>query len=552
MKKRYIVLLALFAGIAALTLYVRSLAIPPPAIADVSCTSRQRVKVSDSLYVAGNNWLHRNRNGLWEVYLEGGSFERGVAFGKLTQELLEYQEDSFVEMIEQYIPSTFYLRFLKYFVAWFNRRLPEHIPREYLNEIYGLSLSASPRFDFIADAYLRQLNYHAAHDIGHALQNMHLAGCTAVALWNSRAADGNLTVGRNFDFYAGDRFAENKIVCFVRPDSGYRFATVGWAGMCGVLSGMNEKGLTVTINAAKSAIPATSAMPVSLLAREILQYAATIDEACAIAAGRKIFVSESFLIGSQADNRAAIIEKTPDAQVLYAPPGDRIICVNHFQSDAFAEDTVNLKNIRESDSPYRLKRVDELLAASSASDLTDMAALLRDTRGLGGKKIGYGNEKAINQLIAHHTVIFRPCEQKFWVSTHPFQLGKLAAYQTDSIFALSVARLRQTGRLPAMAADIPADTLLHSSDYAQFLRYRQMCDSLKTGNQPADEHFAHRFAQSNPDMYRVYRLLGDWRLSRKEYAMAAQCWKTALTMEIPQLAEKEYLEKQIKKYGKDF
>jgi hypothetical protein len=555
LKKRYIILIALLACIAGLVVYTRSLNIPPPVVADMSCTQWQRVKVNDSLYIVGNNWLHRSRSGLWEMYLEGNGFERGVVFGKLTQELLEYQEDAFVEMIGRYVPSTAYLRFLKYFVAWFNRKLPEYVPQEYLEEIYGTSLSASPRFDFIAGPYLRQLNYHAAHDIGHALQNMNMVGCTSFALWNGRTADSSLMVGRNFDFHAGERFAENKIVCFIRPDSGYRFTTVGWADMCGVLSGMNEKGLTVTINAAKSDIPVTSAMPVSLLAREILQYAATVDEAYAIAAKRNTFVSESFLIGSCTDNRASTIEKTPEKQGLYAPAGNQIICTNHFQSDTFANDATNLENIRESDSPYRLARAGELLAVGPVFDENGIAAVLRDTRGLGGKIIGYGNEKAINQLIAHHTVIFKPAEQKFWVSTHPCQLGELIAYNADSIFAMSVARLLHTRRLPEIAGSIPADSLLYSPDYTQLLRYRQMCDSLKidmdtgrVGEGLVNERFVRRFVQSNPEMFQVYRLLGDWYQSEKKYATAVKYWKTALTKEIPRLPEREYLEKQVEKY----
>ncbi len=554
MKFRYYVLIILFVAVVGFVLYLRNINIPPPVVDNTSCMEWQRVQSGDSIYMVGNNWLHRSSGGLWEVYLEGNAFERGVAYGKLTQELLEYQEVAFVEMINQYVPSPSYLKVLRYFIGWFNRKLPDYIPEEYLQEIYGISLSASPQFDFMAPPYLRQLNYHAAHDIGHAVQNMGMVGCTSLALWDERTVDSSLLIGRNFDFHAGERFAENKLLCFVRPDTGHRFVMIGWAGMSGVLSGMNEKGLTVTINAAKSDIPTSSAMPVSLLAREILQYAATIDEAYAIAAKRKVFVSESFLIGSHADHQAGIIEKTPDKTSLYLPDGNEIICTNHFQGETFVNNPVNIENIRESDSPYRFARVRELLNRQETFTETDIAAILRNTRGLDDKNIGYGNEKSINQLIAHHSVIFKPAERKFIVSTHPYQIGEMIAYNMDSIFSISAERLMQSRRLPAVTGNIPADTLLFSGDYARFMEYRQMRDSIKMmiGNKIngiVDERFVKRFIQSNPEMYDTYQLLGDWYTSKKQYDKATEFWKIALDKEIPRLPEKEYLEKQIKRYN---
>ena len=64
-----------------------------------------------------------------------------------------------------------------------------------------------------------------------------------------------MIIGRNFDFYVGDKFAEDKIVAFFHPAAGYKFMTVTWGGFIGAVSGMNDQGLTVTINADKDKHP---------------------------------------------------------------------------------------------------------------------------------------------------------------------------------------------------------------------------------------------------------------------------------------------------------
>jgi len=341
-------LLYIFGSIGLLLLigfiYLYSVAVvDPPKVADTGSLQLQRKEVSKGFYTLKNSWFRKSSSGLYEMYVEGSPFERGVINGKLSQELVQRQEDHFNEQIARMIPSNFYRHFLKYFVGWFNRDLDKNITEEYKEEIYGVSQAASDKYDYIGSNYQRILNYHAAHDIGHALQSMALVGCTSFGTWDARSKDSNMIIGRNFDFYVGDKFAEDKLVAFVNPSRGYKFMTVTWGGFIGVVSGMNEKGLTVTINAAKSDIPSGSATPVSLVAREILQYAKNISEAQKIAGERKMFVSESFLVASAEDNKAVIIEKTPTDLDIYDPHQDFIVCTNHFQG----KDLGASKNNRE-------------------------------------------------------------------------------------------------------------------------------------------------------------------------------------------------------------
>ncbi|MCK6694896.1 MAG: C45 family peptidase [Thermoanaerobaculia bacterium] len=485
----------------------------PPQPADTACMNWQRDTLSPTCYTIGNNWLRRGDSGLWELYVEGEPFQRGVANGKLTRELVIKQEDAFNEQINLMVPSGPHRHFLKY----------------------------SDQYNYIGSNYQRLMNYHAAHDIGHALQNMALVGCTSFGAWNSRSADSALIIGRNFDFFVGDKFAEDKIVAFINPAQGHKFMMVTWGGMTGVVSGMNEKGLTVTLNAAKSDIPAGSATPISLLGREILQYAQNIGEALAIARKRRTFVSESILIGSAQDNKAVVIEKTPEETALYESGQDYLICANHYQSSALAGQPNNRAQMEESASLYRFHRVEELIAGAGPMTLPAAVALLRDQQGLHGADIGMGNEKAVNQLIAHHSIVFQPQKLLVSISTAPWQLGQYVTYDLHKVFALQ--GLQADREIRDSAFTIPPDTFLNTPDYQNFVRFRQIKEQLRRGT--AGNLDVADFVGLNPEYYHTYVLAGDYLFKQKKYAEALRQYQSALTKEIATLPEKQHIDRQI-------
>ena len=511
----------------------------PPVISDKTALSWQRTEPAPGFYTLKNNWFRKSKSGLFELYVEGQPFERGVVNGKLTEELIQLQEDYFNEQIDRMVPSRFYRHFLKYVIGWFNRDLDKHVTEEDKEEIYGISTSASEKYNYIGNNYQRILNYHAAHDIGHALQNLALVGCTSFGTWGARSADSTMIIGRNFDFYVGDHFSENKIVSFENPADGFKFMSVTWAGFIGVVSGMNEKGLTVTINAAKSDIPSGSATPVSLVAREILQYAENISEALSIAKKRKMFVSESFLIGSAEDGRAVIIEKTPDSVGLYDPGKNEIICANHFQSSELKELKSNRIQIRQSASDYRYQRVRELLDATNKNTLEQTVQILRDRRGMENADIGLGNEKAINQLIAHHSIIFEPQKKKVWVSTGPWQLGEFVCYDLNKVFSLKGMKSNQ--EISDSSLNIPEDSFLLTDQYRHFLDFRRFKKEMGEGIEVNPDSLI----TSNPNFYQSYQLAGNEMFKKKLYKTAEQYYRIALSKEIATKNEENEIRERI-------
>jgi hypothetical protein len=518
LRKKFIrtilyVLNAILLLLAGLTIYYRlAVRVDEPVISAYADFSLERTLDSNGIYRCDHGWLKKEREGWWLMYLEGSPYEVGYAHGLLTEELNYGQEKAFLERLGEMIPSRFYQRFMLSFVRYFNRNLDDYVREEYRQEIYGVSRFASDEFAFMGPAYARMLNYHAAHDLGHAVQNMNLVACTAFGAWGGHSADSSLILGRNFDFFVNDDFARDKILCYIRPDSGYAFAMVTWAGFTGVVSGMNEAGLTVTLNAAKSSIPLGAKTPVSLLAREILQYAGNIAEAYAIAQSHETFVAESFLIGSAADGKAVIIEKTPETTALFDPGTDHIIAANHFQSDALRNDPLNMENMENETSVYRQRRVAELLDANPQVTPEAAAAILRDDKGLGGKDIGLGNEKAVNQYIAHHSFIFQPAKRLIWLAGPPFQLGEYWAYDLDSL-RNSVLTPRNSAKLSNLSAteghrEIASDSILLNEAYPKLLKYRSLAKQIESGRY--NEGDADSLIKYNPEFFYTYVVLGDY------------------------------------------
>ena len=505
----------------------------------------------DLRYYDGN-FLRHSESGLWELFVKGDAFQRGEAIGKLSSDLLHYQEKVFVDQIREIVPSDSYLKFLRFFIVLFNRHLGENVLEEYRDEIYGISLSCTHEYDFIGTPYERQLNYHSAHDLGHAMQDYMLVGCSSFATWGTQSADSSLLIGRNFDFYVGDAFAENKQVAFYVPEQGYRFASVGWPGMIGVLSGMNETGLTVTINAAKSAVPTGSATPISILTREILQYAATIDEAFAIAKKRETFVSESILIGSAKDGKAAIIEKSPEKTVLFTgKEANRLICTNHYQSEEFSKDERNMENIRTSDSPYRFARLTELINEDLPIDVSKAASILRDHKGLQNTDLGLANEMAINQFIAHHSVIFQPEKRLMWVSTSPWQCGKYVTYDLNKIFKDTIDWQHE---IYSSDLTIPEDKFIDTPEFQHLLTYKKLTPLLLKKirkKEQIEESVLKTYQASNPSLYYVYEVIGDYYEAMQQSKQAIAYWQQALKKSIPKLQEKERIQQKIQKQSKD-
>jgi len=517
-----------------------------PDLSQYDTILHDSLKIRNGLKILGESSVYKNKFGLHELISKGNPYQIGQVQSLLLDTFKQQQEKYFFDRIQEFVPDEKKIKTMLGFLRFYNRNLISYITPEYQVELYGGSVNMSPKYDFMAKPFIRSAYMHAAHDIGHAMQDLMMVGCSSFALWGNQSADGKLIIGRNLDFYLSDDFAKEKVVYFVQPEKGHNYMSISWPGFTGICSGMNDQGLTATINAGRSKIPFSAKTPISLLVREIVQYASNIDEAIAIAKSRKVFVSESILIGSANDKRAVIIEVSPKKFGVYeVKDGQPLICTNHFQSDTYKKDKRNKKQISDSHSQYRYERLQQLLDGKVISP-EKAVEILRTTTGLNNNDIGYGNEKSLNQLIAHHGIVFQPEDLKVWVSANPYQLGTFVCYDLKTVFASS---RKDTAAL--FCDTIQRSDFLTTNSYKEYELFKQKVkeiDGAIKQQQPLPDFNPETgFIQLNPHLWFAHYKAGKYFYTFGDYEKAKDCFEKALSMEISSVGEREMVEDYLKK-----
>ena len=163
---------------------------------------------------------------------------------------------------------------------------------------------------------------------------------------------------------------------------------------------------------------------------------------------------------------------------------------------------------------------------------------------MSGANIGMGNEKAINQLIAHHSIVFEPKKLLVWVSTSPWQLGEYVAYDLNKIFALQ--GLKENKEIADSALAIAPDSFLLTPAYKNFIVFRTLKQHIQDGGKVNVDSLV----AGNPEFYNAYVLAGDYLYQQKNYAAALRNYQIAITKVIATKKEEDYIKGQIKKISK--
>jgi hypothetical protein len=212
-------------------------------------------------------------------------------------------------------------------------------------------------------------------------------GCSTVALSGPRGP----VVARNMDWWPQDLLARASYLVRCRRSGRPEYATAGWPGAIGTVTGLSARGFAVVLNAVSCAEGlARTGYPVLLHVRRVLEDARDFDDALRLLADETLAAPALFTLAGRHNKQRVVIERTPTRHALRWPDGDApLVTTNSYR---LLEDASPA-----SDSCPRYDALGRFFARHRPGDAAEDAALLYIL-----------SDPAVMQEITAQHVILRP------------------------------------------------------------------------------------------------------------------------------------------------
>lgn len=163
-----------------------------------------------------------------------------------------------------------------------------------------------------------------------------VGGCSTLVVESNRSHTGGPLFGRNLDWPPFEGLPESSLLMVCKPKGKLAFAAVTFPVLVGVLSGMNEAGLSLAINEIteskdKSSSRNIAGMPMMMIFRKILEECKTIEEAEKLL--NKTNRTTWYCLTVCDKKSSCVLEVTPKNVVRRSAIQDVCCCTNHFRTD---------------------------------------------------------------------------------------------------------------------------------------------------------------------------------------------------------------------------
>ena len=158
-------------------------------------------------------------------------------------------------------------------------------------------------------------------------------GCSSLIVEPTRSKTGGPVFGRNLDFYGAGILHKYSMVTVCRPQGKHAFASVGFAGLLGTLSGINDAGLAVAVHEVMVARDGSllfnpQGVPYTFAFRRILEECTTVEEAEKLIRSVKLTTKLNLAVCDR--EKSAVLEITPKSVVRRDSKDGICVCTNHF------------------------------------------------------------------------------------------------------------------------------------------------------------------------------------------------------------------------------
>lgn len=256
--------------------------------------------------------------GVYILHLKGTPHEMGYQHGRLLAKMPG--ESAF----KTYLQTNLYNRGYSHeYVGAQSRRMEQHIPAEYIEEMKGVVEGAKAAgLDATYDDILVGVT---SSEILHHEPNKPPSGCSNFAVFGRYTVGGKLYHGRNLDWTIKHKAQDQAVVIVFdpAPGHGYPFALLGFGGAVGSVTGMNSQGISFGEMTSSSTDETFDGMPLMVLMRKVLQYSKNLDEAVAILQKGPRTTGWNFVIGDGKVPDARAVEVTARKCEVYRPADPR-------------------------------------------------------------------------------------------------------------------------------------------------------------------------------------------------------------------------------------
>lgn len=270
--------------------------------------------------------------------------------------------------------------------------LKGNFPADHLTEMDALAKQAGYELDVL-------LVSNTIYDLSSSMM-----GCSTLVVDKSRSASGTVLFGRLFDWVPSKGLPDRACVLVCKPKGKRAFASVTLAPITGVISGMNDAGLCVTLNeiSLKSAKDKSKfdweGVPTLLAFRRVLEECETVAEAEKLLRGMKRTTTACMTIADA--KGGAVFEISPKSVEVRSPNNGVCTCTNCFVSDALCTTDkpcprlVKLKEAEKGEEKLGVKEVFDHLDGVNQKKSTLQAMVFEPAERKLHLKLGDGKESA--------------------------------------------------------------------------------------------------------------------------------------------------------------